>query len=237
MIGEDKTPEDPVMDAVAGVIGTSHEAPLEALADAITARRGSLAWLLETARSGDADAFAAMVRQFQGPTYHFILRMVRRPAVAEDLSQDVFIRLWRHLAEIQSADLLPGWLRRVAANAVIDHWRKDEARERRLQVLREHPVARFAVKPSSRMESQEALDIVHAALEELPAKLRTVLLLRTQENLSYEEVADVLGMSVHAVRSRLFRARQELHSILKRKKAADYLARMYQMPHGPMAPE
>jgi RNA polymerase sigma-70 factor (ECF subfamily) len=178
-----------------------------------------------------------MVRQFQAPTYHFILRMVRRPAVAEDLAQDVFIRLWRHLGEIQSASLLPGWLRRVAANAVIDHWRKDEARNRRMKVFREHPLARYTVRPSSRMESQEALSIVQAALDELPAKLRTVLLLRTQENLSYDEVAEVMGMSVHSVRSRLFRARQELHTILRRKKAADYLARMYQMPCGPQATE
>ena len=125
--------------------------------------------------------------------------------MAEDLTQDVFIRLWRHLAEIQSAALLPGWVRRVAANTVIDHWRKDEARERRMRFLREHPVARYAVRPSSRMESREALGLVQAALDELPAKLRSVLLLRTQEGLSYEEVSEMLGLSVHAVRSRLFR--------------------------------
>ena len=237
MIRDDKAREEPAMDAVAGVLRAGHEAPLDALVGAVAERRGSLAWLLDAARGGDADAFASMVRQFQAPTYHFILRMVRRPAAAEDLTQDVFIRLWRHLREIQSADLLPGWIRRVAANSVIDHWRKDEARERRMQILREHPVARYAVKPSSRMESQEALDIVRAALDALPAKLRTVLLLRTQENLSYEQVAEVLGMSVHAVRSRLFRARHELHSLLKRKKAADDLARMYQTPRGPRMPE
>jgi RNA polymerase sigma-70 factor, ECF subfamily len=229
MMRDDQTDKEPVMDAVAGVIGVGPEAPLEALSGAVTERQDTVAWLLEASRRGDSDAFASLIRQFQGPTFHFILRMVRRPAVAEDLSQDVFIRLWRHLAEIQSAALLPGWVRRVAANTVIDHWRKEEARERRMNVLRQHPVARLAVRPSSRMESQEALDLVRAALEELPAKLRTVLLLRTQEGLSYEEVADVMGMSVHAVRSRLFRARQELHGLLKKKKAGDYLARMYRL--------
>jgi DNA-directed RNA polymerase specialized sigma24 family protein len=61
-------------------------------------------------------------------------------------------------------------------------------------------------------------------------------LLRTQEGLSYDEVADLLGMSVHAVRSRLFRARQELHDILSRKKAADYLSQMYR-PDEPDAAE
>jgi RNA polymerase sigma-70 factor (ECF subfamily) len=136
--------------------------------------------------------------------------------------------MWRHLGEIDSAVTLGGWLRRVAVNAVIDHWRKDEARQRQMQALREHPVARHVVKPSARMESQEALDTVQAALDALPAKLRSVLLLRTMEELSYEELAGLLAISPNAVRSRLFRARRELHEILKHKKAADYLARMYQ---------
>jgi RNA polymerase sigma factor (sigma-70 family) len=99
-----------------------------------------------------------------------------------------------------------------------------------MRFLREHPVARYAVKPSSRMESREALDLVQAALDDLPVKLRSVLLLRTREDLSYEEVGEMLGLSVHAVRSRLFRARQELLAALQRKKAAEYLARMYQTP-------
>jgi RNA polymerase sigma-70 factor, ECF subfamily len=227
---DDEAKKEPVMDAVAGILAGPRHEPLESLAGAVVEQDSSLPRLLQAARDGNADAFTALVRQFQAPTYHFILRMVRRPAVAEDLAQDVFIRLWRHMAEIQSAALLPGWVRRVAANAVIDHWRKEEARERRMRVFREHPVARHTVRPYTRMETAEALDLVQAALDSLPARLRTVLLLRTQEGLSYEEVADTLGMSVHAVRSRLFRARQELHRILKRKKAADYLARMYRPP-------
>ena len=150
MIRDDEAGKEPVMDVVAGVLRAGREAPLEALTGAVAENRGSLAWLLEAARKGDADAFTTLVRRFQGTTYHFILRMVRRPAVAEDVLQEVFIRLWRHLGEIQSAVLLPGWVRRVAANAVIDHWRKDEARQRRLRVLREHPVARHVVRPAWR---------------------------------------------------------------------------------------
>jgi len=223
---ENEQNQEPAMEALAGVLSGRREEPLSALAGAVAGKPESLAGLLEAARGGDGDAFAAIVRQFQTPIYHFLLRMVRRAGIAEDLSQDVFIRLWRHLDEIQSVELLGGWLHRVAANAVIDHWRREESRERRLRVLREHPVARYTVKPSSRMESRETLTVVRAAVEALPAKLRSVLLLRTQEGLSYDEVADMLGMSVHAVRSRLFRARQELHRLLKQGKAADYLERM-----------
>ncbi|MCX5677441.1 MAG: sigma-70 family RNA polymerase sigma factor, partial [Planctomycetota bacterium] len=120
------------------------------------------------------------------------------------------------------------WLRRVAVNAVIDHWRKEDARQRRMKVLREHPIARRVLRPSSHLETREAMRAVHAALDALPAKLRSVLVLRTQEDLSYEEVADVLGMSECAVRNRLFRARQELHRLLRQQKAPEYLARMYQ---------
>ena len=215
------------MTAAAGALGGGRVRAMSALAEAVSQSRQSLPALLAAARQGDGGAFAALVREFEGPTYQFVLRLVRRPAVAEDVSQDVFIRLWRHLHDIESVEMLPGWLRRVAANAVIDHWRKEEARERRLQELREHPIARHVVRPSTRMESNEALGAVQAALDALPAKLRSVLLLRTLEGLSYEEVAEVLGLSVHAVRSRLFRARQELLEALKHEKAADYLAEMY----------
>jgi RNA polymerase sigma-70 factor (ECF subfamily) len=232
----DRRNEEILMGAAAGVIAGGRAKPLTALTDAVIQTQESPAWLLEAARGGDSQAFGALVRQYQSPIHQFILRMVRRPTTAEDVAQEVFIRLWRHLGEIESAAMLPGWLRRVAANAVIDHWRKDEARKRRMRVLREHPVARYVVKPSSRMETAEALDIVQSALGELPAKLRSVLLLRTQEQMSYEEVADLLGMSVHAVRSRLFRARRELHEILRQKNAADYLARMYRPPQKGEAP-
>jgi RNA polymerase sigma-70 factor (ECF subfamily) len=220
------------MTAAAGVLAGSRARALSALAEAVSASRQTLPALLDAARGGDGGAFAAIVHQFEVPTYQFILRMVRRTAVAEDVSQEVFIRLWRHLGEIESAEVLPAWLRRVAANAVIDHWRKEEARGRRMQELREHPIARHVVRPSSRMESKEALDAVQVALDSLPAKLRSVLVLRTMEGLSYEEVAEVLGLSVQAVRSRLFRARQELLETLRRAKAADYLAEMYRQGRG-----
>ncbi|MCX5654178.1 MAG: sigma-70 family RNA polymerase sigma factor [Planctomycetota bacterium] len=218
------------MAAVAGVLAGRAPYSVTSIAGAVAEVRESLPGLLVAARQGNADAFTLLIRTFQAPTYQFILRMVRRAATAEDLSQDVFIRLWQHIGEIESAEMLSAWLRRVAANAVIDHWRKEDARRRRMQVLREHPVARLALRPSSSLETREAMRAVHAALDALPAKLRSVLMLRTQENMSYEEVADVLGMSACAVRSRLFRARQELHRLLRQQKAPEYLARMYQPP-------
>jgi RNA polymerase sigma-70 factor (ECF subfamily) len=215
------------MEAVAGVLAGKRAVPLSELAEAVGAQSQTAASLLEAARDGDADAFAGLVRQFQTPTYRFILRMVRRPAVAEDVAQEVFFRLWENLSHLGDADLLPAWLRRVATNAVIDHWRKEDARRRRRAALREHPIARHVVRPSARMESQEAVDAVRAAVDALPVKLRSVLMLRTVEGLSYDQLADTLGISVGAVRSRLFRARQELLAMLKRSRAADYLAAMY----------
>ena len=232
---DERVDEESVMTAAVGMIAENREAARAALAEAVSRSHEGLPWLLDAARSGNADAFAALVRYFQEPVYRFVLRMVRRPNTAEDISQEVFIRFWRHLGEMESPDMVQGWLRRVAANAVIDHWRQDESRHRRLQVLREHPVARHVVKPSGRMESQEVLDAVQAALDSLPAKLRSALVLRTIEGLSYDELAEVLGISSHAVRSRLFRARSELHKMLNRQKAAEFLARMYKPAPEPEA--
>jgi RNA polymerase sigma-70 factor (ECF subfamily) len=226
----DKTPTEGATMGAAIAAAAASQAALEGLTQAVAGQQASLPGILDAARAGDGDAFAALVRRFERPVYHLIVRMVRRPSVAEDLAQDVFVRLWRHLAEFESAATLAGWLRRVAVNAVIDHWRKEDARRRRLQALREHPLARLALGPSSRLESHEALDLVDAALEQLPAKLRSVLALRTAEGMAYDELAEVLGTSASAVRSRLFRARRELHEALKRLKAPEYLARMYRPP-------
>jgi RNA polymerase sigma-70 factor (ECF subfamily) len=216
-----------VMTTAVGTVGDGRTEALAGLTEAVVRRREGTQALLRAARDGDAEAFVELVRGFQGAVYPFILRLVRRPTLAEDLSQDVFVRLWRHIGEMDSAATLGAWLRRVAVNAVIDHWRKEESRRRQMQTLREHPVARHVVRPSARMESQKAVDTVQAALDALPAKLRSVLLLRTVEGLSYDELAETLCISTSAVRSRLFRARHELHEILKHRHAADYLERMY----------
>ncbi len=199
---------------------------LAALSEAVAGRRSAPAGLLEAAQAGDADAFAALVARFQGPTYGLIRRLVRRPSVAEDLAQEVFIRLWRNLGECESVETLPAWLRRVATNLVVDHWRKEDARQRKLAALREHPIARHVVRPSSRLETAEAVDSVRAAIGALEPHLRSVLLLRASEGLSYDEIAEDLGLTVGAVRSRLFRARKELEAELRRGRAAEYLERM-----------
>ena len=215
------------MTAAVGVMAGRGDKALSALSQAVSQSREGLAWLLEASCRGDPQAFAELVRRFEASTYRFIHRMVGRAAVAEDLSQEVFLRLWRHLGSLDSADMLPAWLRRVSANAVIDYWRKEESRQRRLQEFREHPIARRMVRPSTRMESREALDAVQEAMGALPAKLKSVLVLRAVEGLRYEELAEVLGVSVNAVRSRLFRARQVLLENLKHHSAAEYLAEMY----------
>jgi len=225
------------MTTAVGTLGDGRAEALAGLTDAVSRRREGAQALLEAAREGDGEAFGDLVRSFQGSIHGFVMRLVRRPTLAEDLTQDVFIRLWRHLGEIESAATLGAWLRRVAVNAVIDHWRKEEARRRQIQALREHPVARRVVRPSARMESAEGMDTVQAALDALPAKLRSVLLLRTVEEMSYGELAQTLGISTSAVRSRLFRARHELHEILNHQKAADYLASMYQGHRGTEAGE
>ena len=84
------------MTATAGALTARPNAALGALEAAVRHRRDDPAALVRAARDGDAEAFAALVRRFEGPVYHQVLRMVRRRSAAEDLAQDVFIRLWRH---------------------------------------------------------------------------------------------------------------------------------------------
>ncbi len=215
------------MTATAGALTARPNAALGALEAAVRHRRDDPAGLVRAARDGDAEAFAALVRRFEGPVYQQVLRMVRRRSAAEDLAQDVFIRLWRHLGDVPSAEALGGWLRRVAINAVIDYWRKEDARRRKMQTLREHPLARRVLGPAGAMETREAMGSVQAALDRLPPHLRSVLVLRATEGLSYGELADALGISTCAVRSRLSRARREMAHLLKQAEAPVHLERMY----------
>ena len=215
------------MRAIAGVLAAEPNGALGALQRAVRRRQEDLPGLVEAARAGDKDAFAELVRRFEAPVYHQVLRMVRRRSAAEDLAQEVFIRLWRHVQDTPSAEGLAGWLRRVAINAVIDHWRKEDTRRRKLEALREHPLARRALGPASRIETREAVGAVQAALDRLPAHLRSVLVLRATEGLSYDELAEVLSVSSSTVRSRLFRARQEVARHLQRAEAPVHLERMY----------
>lgn len=172
--------------------------------------------LLHRARQGDESAFAGIVARFERLVRGTILRLTHDASLSEDLTQDVFLQFWRVLPAFTTAATLPSWMKKVAINAVISHWRQAESRKRRLEALYEASGRQEVRGPAATLIEEEDRDQVRAALEMIPAELRSILTLRTYENMSYEELAETLGLEVGTVRSRLFRARQMLRDILER---------------------
>jgi RNA polymerase sigma-70 factor (ECF subfamily) len=156
--------------------------------------------LLTQARAGDADAFAALVRAHQGSVFSIGLRMLNRRDAAEDLAQDVFLQLYRRLADIESLDHLGFWLRRVASNLAID-W------------LRRLPYAATqslddGIEVAAQEETQDPFMDRELArlLRELSPPARAVMLLRYQEDRDLAEIGAMLDMPVNTVKSHIKRS-------------------------------
>lgn len=177
--------------------------------------------LVESALRGDRDAFEALVRKYETKVYHLAFSFVQDPATADDLAQDIFVKIYGSLSKFRFDSEFGTWLYRVAVNHIKDHLRKvGRRKEISLQDIDE---SRFSSEDPVRARESEREDerrraAVHQALQTLPPKYNMILTLRDVRGLSYEEVARLLKISPGTVDSRLFRARR-----LLRKKMAPVL--------------
>ena len=172
--------------------------------------------LLVQAREGDGDAFGRLVMRFERMVHGQILRMTHDVELSDDLSQDVFLQLWKVLPAMTTSASLASWLKKVSINSVISHWRSRESQRRRIEAMVDAFPRPEVACPVARLIDEEDRDQVRAALEMVPSELRVILTLRVYENMSYEDLAESLGLELGTVRSRLFRARLMIKEILER---------------------
>lgn len=169
--------------------------------------------LLARASGGDAAAVDAFVDRFGDRVQGLLVRIVRDHAWADDLLQEVLVRALRDAHRYDDRWPVPVWLFRIARNLALDLLRREGRHRRRNDVVAARDAAApAAVTTAEHHEFQVALE---DALQELPETFRTVFLLRDGEGLSYEEIAEVLSISVKTVSSRLHRARQQLRTLLR----------------------
>ena len=169
--------------------------------------------LLEQFARGDQDAFEALFRRHQGEVYGWIVRIVRDPAAAEDLTVETFWRIYRTRSRFDPRYGFSPWARRVATNLALGHL---SARRHRTEFLDEAPPARVRCAPPDPAVSAEVRQKVAAAFEKLPARLRAAATLAMIEETPYGEIAAALGISAAAVKSRVFRATRLLRTSLRR---------------------
>ena len=183
--------------------------------------------LVVRARAGEEDAFAEIVRGYQRRVYGVAMRMTRRHEVADDIAQDTFIRAYRSLDRFELGRPLGPWLVKIAVNLSINYLNGAARREQSLYTedTPDGPVELAASpdpsreplesNPMRRLLSSEFACALSGALDELSPEHRAVFLLKVDEGLRYDEIAETLGVSRGTVMSRLFRARARLKTMLE----------------------
>jgi RNA polymerase sigma-70 factor (ECF subfamily) len=165
------------------------------------------------ARAGDLGAFELLMRQHERLVLATALRLTGNMADAQDISQEVFLRLYKNLSKVQAANALPAWLYRVTVNACHDLRRRRPASEPESCAS---DLVAGGMDPQTSLTQAERRRVLEMSLRILPEKERAALVLRDLEGLSTEEVARALGSSEATVRSQVSKARAKVHDFVER---------------------
>jgi RNA polymerase sigma-70 factor, ECF subfamily len=178
--------------------------------------------LVRRVQRGDKGAFDALVLKYQHKLVKLVMRYVRNPAEAEDIAQEAFIKAYRALPQFRGDSAFYTWLYRIAINtaknAVVSRDRSpieyelDRSSEESYDMQSR---MKDAETPEGLVLTDEIRSTVNAAIDALPEDLRTAIVLRELEGLSYEEIAATMSCPVGTVRSRIFRAREAIDRRLR----------------------
>jgi RNA polymerase sigma-70 factor (ECF subfamily) len=185
------------------------------------AETGNGAELIRRARAGDGVAWEEIVTNFSRRIFNLAYRFTSSMEAAEDLTQEVFIRIYKTLDQYDAKQGdLSNWLMRLARNLIIDDYRHRQRNPQNTMAdtVEDHTYHLRAVGTSAQkeMERRELCANVQEGIDKLPADLRTCVILRDIEELSYQEIVDVLKIPEGTVKSRINRGRIELAKILRR---------------------
>ncbi len=169
--------------------------------------------VLRKAQRGDERAFAIIVRAYETPVFNYVLRLVGDRALAEDLTQEVFLRVFQGLPKFSLRCKFTTWLFQVTKNRVLDELRASERRPRHLVALDD--VAPLEVMDAP-IERGETVDALWRAIEGLSTDLKMALLLRDVAGLSYTEIADALEVTLATVKWRIYKGREDVVLALAR---------------------
>lgn len=176
--------------------------------------------LIQKAQAGDMKAAEALFRRYHGPIHQLVYRMLRGAPETEDLVQDVFLKAFRAIAGFKGNSSFKTWIYQIATNTCLNHLAKasqryphdslDQAVGEETDMTLGDRLAATGATPEEAVTASEVYQRVEEAVGKLSPEFRSVLVLRDIQDLSYEEVAETLGINLGTVKSRLARARKQV---------------------------
>ena len=176
--------------------------------------------LIKKAQKGDSNAFGELIMAYEKFVFNVACKMFSNPEDAEDIAQDVLIKAYKNIDKFDFNSSFSTWLYRITTNTCIDEMRKRKGKETySIDEEDEESGLSLQIKDTSpdaeeTVIQQETVSEVRRAIDKLSEEHKTVIILRDLQDLSYEEVADTLGINVGTVKSRLARARKNLKDII-----------------------
>jgi RNA polymerase sigma-70 factor (ECF subfamily) len=179
--------------------------------------------LVERVQRGDKQAFGLLVTKYQRKLGRLLSRMIRDPAEVEDVAQEAFIKAYRALPNFRGESAFYTWLYRIgvntAKNYLVSQGRRaptsTEVEAEEAEQYESGELLRDNDTPERLMQTRQIGETVNAAMDALPEDLRTAIVLREIEGLSYDEIAELMNCPIGTVRSRIFRAREAIAERLK----------------------
>ncbi len=173
--------------------------------------------VLRKAQQGDERAFTILLRMYERPVFNYVLRLVGGDRTfAEDITQDVFLRVYQGLPRFSHRAQFTTWLFQITKNRVLDELRARERRPRAVVAIDDITPPEVLDPP---IERAETIGMLWEAVERLPVDLKMALLLRDVVGLSYTEIADTLEVTLATVKWRIYKAREEVQAALVREGA------------------
>jgi len=182
-----------------------------------TADKARLGELVSRGRAGDLAALESIYEMFKGPVFGLVYRYAQNRAVAEDLLQDVFLKVFSHMRDVREAATFPGWVFRIALNTAYSHLRQKRVQTEKVVSLSD--LEGRVEEPGTEPVERDLQGPLEEAIQSLAPRLRSVFVLHDVQGFKHEEIARTLGCAVGTSKSQLFKARIKVREFLRVRKA------------------